>query len=161
MAVRSYDLTDSSHIRQMFLFQKTGCDSFRRITRQYRYLGLQDHLAVVQMFINKMNGAAGHFCARFECLPLSIEPGKIRQQTRVNIDDAVWKLGNEPRGKQPHITGEADQFDIVSAQDLGYFAIVFLSGAASAFHNDGRNSSLRGLLHARRIRFVTDDDRHF
>ena len=44
-------------------------------------------------------------------LLLNIEAGKTRKQTRMYIDDPIRKRPDEFRRKQPHISGEANEFD--------------------------------------------------
>ena len=89
---------------------------FRRVLVFYRDAGLQDDRAGVEIFVHEMHGAAGKFRAVFQGLALRFEAGKGGQQRRMNIQDAIWKGGDEiaaragacsPRGRRDPLSFRA------------------------------------------------------
>src|SRR6185437_5457155 len=54
--------------------------------------GLQDDRAGVEIFVDEMHGAADEFYAVLESLALSFEPGKRRQERRMNIENTAAKF---------------------------------------------------------------------
>src|ERR1017187_10216190 len=67
-------------VSQVFLNKDAGGQGMRVVGFKHRNRALKDDRAVVQMFIDKVDSAAGHFDAVIECLLLRIEAGKSRQQ---------------------------------------------------------------------------------
>lgn len=89
--------------------------------------GLQNNRAGVEIFVDKMDGAAGELDAVFESLALRLEARKRGQQGRVNIQDAVGERGYKIRGQQAHVAGEADEIDFVILKRGYNFAVVLLA----------------------------------
>src|SRR5205085_3643356 len=91
---------------------------------------LHDDGAVIEMLIHEMHGAARNSHAVLERLLLRLQPGKSRQQRRMNVQDALRKLLNEPRREQAHISGEANQVNVILLEHSNHFGIVLLTGLA-------------------------------
>ena len=72
-----------------------------------------DRRAVIEFVVNKMNRATRYFYAVFDCLPLRVESGKRRKQTRMNINDFIGKRLDKIARQKPHITRETNQFNTV------------------------------------------------
>ena len=63
-----------------------------------------------------MHRGAGHADAVLERLPLRVEPGKRRQQRRVDVEDrGSGNAVEQRRAEQPHEAGEAHQLDAARA----------------------------------------------
>ena len=59
------------------------------IVGKYRHYGLNDNRPVVAFFIDEMHRAAGKSHTMFERFFLHVQTGKRRQNSRVNIHDAI------------------------------------------------------------------------
>ena len=66
---------------------------------------LQDDGAMVEMLVNKMNGAAAELNAVFERLMLRLKAGEGGEQGRVDIQDLSGELLDEPRREQAEVSG--------------------------------------------------------
>ena len=60
----------------MFLLEDSGGEAIHRIAIHYRHSALHNYWTTVERLIDKVDRAATHFNAMFECLSLSIESGK-------------------------------------------------------------------------------------
>ena len=92
---------------------------------------MQHDYAVIELFIDKVHGAAGHLNPVRQGLRLSVEAGECGQQGRVDIENAQREGAHKVRGQQAHVAGEADQIHLVrleAGDDLG----VMLGAESSA-----------------------------
>jgi len=123
--------------------------------------GLRDDRAGVEIFVDEVDRAAGKLHAVFEGLALRFEAGKRREQRGMNVQDAIWKFGDEKRGEQTHVAGKADQVDAMLVEDGGDLAVVGF--ALEAFRRDdaGLDSARFGALDAGRAFAIADDDGDF
>ena len=119
---------------------------------------LQDDDAVVELLVDKVHGASGDLDAVVEGLLLRVEPGKGGQQRGVDVQDAVGEGLDELRREQAHVSGEADEVDVVLAQAGDDFRIVLGALAAAGFDGDGVEAALAGGVEAGRIGYIGDDD---
>ena len=69
----------------------------RIVAFEDRNAPLKNDDPVVEVLIDKMDGAPGDLAAIIEGLQLRVQTGKCGQQGRVDIQDAVRKCGNELR----------------------------------------------------------------
>src|SRR5207302_8758236 len=74
----------------------------------HRTDGLHDAEAVVEIFVHEMHGTPGEFHAVFERLALRLETRKRRQQRRMNVENAIGKLGDEIRREQAHVASKTN-----------------------------------------------------
>lgn len=63
-----------------------------------------------------MHGAARDLAPMHEGLMLGVEPRECRQQTGMDVDDSIGKLGEKLPRKQAHESRETDPFDAVQLQ---------------------------------------------
>ena len=98
---------------------------------------LEDDGAVIEALVDEVDGAAGDFDSVIERLLLGVETGERGQQRRMDIEDAVGEGGDEAGREQAHVTGEADEVDVVSA-DAGNQVGVVLGAGAAFGDEDGR-----------------------
>ena len=91
---------------------------------------LQNDCAVVQVLIDKMDGATGYFYAVFEGLSLCFEAGKGGKQRGVDVEDAVGEGGDEGGREEAHVAGEDDEVDVVLAEGGEHVGVVVGAGAA-------------------------------
>ena len=73
----------------MFLFEYARRKSFLSVVFKDRNHLLPNDWATIQSFINKVNRAASPLDTMFKDLAVGVESGKRRQQTRMNIQNAV------------------------------------------------------------------------
>ena len=69
---------------------------------------LQDDDAVVEVLVDKVDGATGDLDAVIECLGLGFEAGKRGQQRWVDVENAVRKCRDELGRQEAHVAGEAN-----------------------------------------------------
>src|SRR5579863_1109182 len=123
--------------------------------------GLQDDGSGVEIFVDKMDGAAGEFDAIFEGLALRLEAGERREERRVNVEDATGEGGDEIRGEKAHVAGEADEIDFMLVEDGDDLAVVGF--ALKAFGGDGASGDASGFgaVEAGSAFAIADDDGDF
>ncbi len=122
---------------------------------------LQDDDAVIELFVDKVDGAAGNLDAVIEGLLLRVETGKSGQQRGMDIEDALGKGGDELGREQAHVTGETDEIDAVAKQQSRDIGIVRFSRAPFGDLQRCRKSKLGGGGDAGSIGNVGDDDGDF
>jgi len=69
----------------VFCNLNSSMEALRGIVRQNPYLALSDNVAVIDFFIDEVNGAAGHTFAGDKRLFPSFESGKLWQQRWMNV----------------------------------------------------------------------------
>jgi hypothetical protein len=117
----------------------------------------QDH-AVVQVLIDKMDGASGQLDAVIEGLGLRVEAGKGGQERGVDVEDAVGKGGDELRREEAHVAGQADEVDAVGAEAGEDIAIVVGAGAAFGDEESGGQAEIAGGGEAGSVGDIGDDE---
>ena len=122
---------------------------------------LQHDDAVVEVLVDKMNRAAGDLDAVVEGLGLRFEAGKGRQKRGVDVENAVGVGGDELRGEQAHVAGQADEVDAVRAQAGENVGVVFGAGAALGDKERVVQAEIAGGGEAGSIGDVGDDDGDF
>src|SRR6059058_1427928 len=148
-------------INAMLFFQ----DSFRersfRVVVFHRNDGLHDDGARVEVFVHEMHGAAGEFHPVFQRLALRFEARKRRQQRRMNIQDAIRKLGHEIGREQAHVAGKANQVDFVLVENGPNLTVVDF--ALQPFRgNHARGDATRfGAIDSRSTSAIADDNGDF
>ena len=106
-------------------------------------LRLLDNLAAVDFRRNIMHGAAVRFDSGGERAPMRIEAGEIRQQRRMNVDEATAITADESGAQNPHKPGQRDDARrkaVDRRREIG-----FESGAVGIVRgrdDDGRNAAL-------------------
>ena len=88
------------------LLQGCGC-----VAEFYRYLGLAQHFASVELFRDDVDGAAAHIVAGLDGPGVRVEAAIFREQGRVNVDDPFDPFSNEPGRENPHEAGKRDGAD--------------------------------------------------
>lgn len=91
---------------------------------------LEDDDAIVYLFVDEVNGAAGDFCAEVEGLGLGFEAGEAGEQAGVHVEDAVGEGLDEGRGDDAHVAGEADEVDLGLLELVDEFEVTVDGGAA-------------------------------
>src|SRR5436305_14785230 len=100
----------------MFLLENSCRQRMLVVVVEHRYDFLQDDRTVVKVFIYKMNSATGELDAVFKGLLLRCEAREGRQQRRMNLENAIRKGAHKLWREQPHVSGEANQFDAGSLE---------------------------------------------
>ena len=90
------------------LLQGCGC-----VAALYRYLGLAQHFAGVELLRDDVYRTTAYLIARFDCAGMGVETAIFREQGRVDVDDPSAPLLDEPGGKDAHEAGERDCADIM------------------------------------------------
>ena len=127
----------------------------------YRDGPLQNDGAVVQVLIDKMDGATSHFDAVVEGLLLGVEAGEGGQERWVDVEDAIWEGGDEGGREQSHVAGEADEVDGMLAEACDQVGVVGFARAAFGDESGGGKAEVAGCGEAGSIGDVGDDDGYF
>lgn len=69
----------SRDIESVLVLKDAVGKRFRRVSLEHRNFFLQDDLAVVEQFVNDVNGASGCSHAGLDSLPLSVKPRESRK----------------------------------------------------------------------------------
>lgn len=103
---------------------------------------LEDDDAMVELFVDKVDCAAGDFCTVGEGLPLGVQAWEGGQERWMDVEDAIWEGLDEVGGEQAHVAGEEDEVDagLVEMDDEG--VVVF--GAFAAIGGDGLGGEAEG-----------------
>src|SRR6202790_4028455 len=123
--------------------------------------GLQYNRAGVEIFVHEMHGAAGEFHSILERLALGLQARKRRQERWVNIQNAIGKRSHEKRREQPHVSGEADEIDLLLAEDGDDLAVVGFALETFGGNDARRDFALLSLVNARRAFTVANDHGDF
>src|SRR5947207_5848600 len=148
-------------INAMLFFKNFFGEGGFRVSVENRHSGLQNNRTRVEIFVHEMDGAAGEFYAIFEGLALRFKPRERRKQRRMNIQDAIWIFCDKKRRQQAHVTGQADEVDVVLVENGGDLAVVDF--ALKAFRRDHArfDAAAFGALDARSAFTIADDDGDF
>ena len=87
----------------MLLLQDARGQRVFVVIRQHRDGALHDDWPVVEVLVDEMDAAAADLHSVVKGLLLSFQSGKCGQQRRVDIENALRKLLNEPGRQQPHV----------------------------------------------------------
>src|SRR5688500_7834595 len=100
----------------MLLFEDACRKRFFRIVVKHLNNALSNNWPTIKCFVNEMNGTAGPLNSMFDSLKLSVEPRKRRQQAGMDIQDALAESLQKLRRQNAHVTGKANQVDVVLFQ---------------------------------------------
>src|SRR5262249_53562234 len=114
------------------LFEDACGKRIRVVLRQDRHGALQNDGAMVKVLIDEVDRATGNLRAVVQGLLLGVESGKRWQQRWMNIENALTKSSDEFRGKQAHVSRQADQVHLMLAQTSNHLSIVL-----GSFHSLG------------------------
>jgi hypothetical protein len=119
---------------------------------------LENDDAVIDGFVNKVDGAASDFDSELQCLFLRVEAGEGRQQRRVDVEDAVGEGGDELRRDDAHVACETDEIDVVLVKVGDHLGVVLGALAASGGDAEGGDAELAGSGEAGSVVDVGEDD---
>jgi len=122
---------------------------------------LEDDGSVVELVVDEMDRAAGHFDSVVEGLLLGFEAGEGGQQRGMNVEDAVAVSSDKFRREQAQVAGQADEVDLVLAQAGEEVAVVIGARAALGDKRSVRQSHLSRSGQSRGFGDVGDDDGDF
>ena len=97
----------------MLLLQNPRSQRVFVVGIEYGHNFLHQDGAVIEVLVDEVDGATGDFDAVGEGLLLGFEAGESGEQRRVNVENAARELLHEPRGEQAHVSGEADEVDVM------------------------------------------------
>ncbi len=119
---------------------------------------LQDDDALVEVFVDEVDGAAGYFDAVVEGLGLSVEAGEGGKQRGMDVEDAIGEGGDELGRKQAHVAGEDDEVDLGFEEGGDHVEVVLGAGSALRSENFRCEPQLGGAFDSRSIRDVGKDE---
>ena len=122
---------------------------------------LEDDGAMIEVLVDEVDGAAGDFDSVIERLLLGVEARECGQQRGMDIEDAVGEGGDEAGREQAHVTGEADEVDVVSAEADNEVGVVLGAGAAFGDEYGGGEVEVAGGGDALCFGGVGEDDGDF
>src|SRR5580704_3520811 len=105
-----------------------------------------------------MYGAARDLYSVGEVLLLGFKARKGRQQGRMDIEDPLGKLLNEPAREEAHVSSQTDQIYLVPLESRDKFAIVVFSRLSLGWNYEGVQPALARRGNSSRVGFVGDDD---
>ncbi len=149
---------DGLGVGNMFLFQDAGRERMLIILGQYRHRALKNDDAMIELFVDKVDGASGDGSAILERLPLCIQAGKGGKQRRMDIEDARRKGTHKIRREKAHIAGQADKIHLMLPQAGDDFSIMLGAPTAAGLDDRGWNAQIARGGNARRVRPVGNDD---
>ena len=129
----------------MLLLQNARRQRVLVVAVEHRNSLLHNDRAMIELFIDKMHSAAGNFHSIGESLLLRFESRKCRQQRGMDIENPPRKLLHKPWRKQPHISGKANQIDIVLLQRRDNFAVMLFPRLALRWNHQRIQSALRAV----------------
>ena len=86
---------------------------------------------MVEVLVDKVDGAADDLGSEVKRLGLGVEAGKAGQQAGVDVEDAIGKCGHEGRREQAHVAGEADEIHLRLVEALDEVEIALGWSASS------------------------------
>jgi len=104
---------DCQGVDAVLLLQHAGSEIRCRITIFYSNGSLRNDGSGIDIVGNEMNGCTVLRRACFECALMGVEPGKGRQQGRVDIYQPSGVVIDEGLAKDAHESGEHNQFGLV------------------------------------------------
>jgi len=112
---------------------------------KHRDRALHHDCAVIELFIDKVYGAARDLYAVGECLLLRFKPRERGQKRGMNVENAMGEGGDKLPGEEAHVAGQANQIHAVRAQAGNDFGVMLFALAAARLKDCGRQAkSLRG-----------------
>jgi hypothetical protein len=134
-------------------------ERLRRVVVCDGHNALRDDGAAVQSLIDEVDGAAAEFDAVLDGLSLRVEAGEGGQQTRMNIKYASAISCDEDGREQAHVTGEADEFDVMRLQRCNDLAFMFGACAPATFDGERFDPTFGGAGKSRRFCVIAQDER--
>ena len=119
----------------MLLLEDAGGEGFWRVGVEDGDGLLEDDDAVVYGLVDEVDGAAGDPGSVVEGLVLGVEAGEGGEQRRVDVEDAVGEGCGEGWRDDAHVSGEADEVDVVVVELGDHLGVVV--GAFAACGGDG------------------------
>ena len=133
---------DAARIQFMLRRVNPLMQSFRRVIVQHRHDRLTNNGAGVHACVHEMHRATRHLHAVIQRLLPRLQPGKTRQQRRMDVDDAALERAQKIALQHAHETGEHDQIHprILQRGDEGAFRRLVQFGAELARRNELRRN---------------------
>lgn len=145
----------------MLLLQNSLGERVFVVFGQHGNRALRDDYAMIEVFIDEMNGAAADLNTVFERLPLRVETWKCRQQRRMNVQNPIWECRKEGGRDEPHVSGEADQIHLMLAQTSDDRSVMLAAAESFALDYVRIQAAIFCRFDAWNIRFVGDYDCNF
>ena len=142
----------------MLLLEDAGRQGLVGIVVVYRDGLLQDDDAVVDGFVDEVDGAAGDLGPIVEGLVLGVEAGEGGKQRGVDVEDAIGEGLHEGRRDDAHVAGETDEIDLVRVEGGDHLAVVVGAVAAGGGDAHGGEVQLAGRGEAGGIFPVREND---
>src|SRR6185503_12173348 len=124
----------------MFLFEYARGENLLRVIREDGNDPLADDGTTVESFIDEVNRTARPLDAVFKYLSVCSETRKCRQQTRMNIQDAVPIGCDEITGEKAHIPGKTNNLDLVMLERGDDLLVVLLAASSPSLNNACRQA---------------------
>jgi hypothetical protein len=115
---------------------------------------LQDHRTGVDPLVDEMDGDAEHLDPVGQRLLDRPQPGKRRQQRRVDVDDPLRKAAQERGIEELHIPGQHHELGPALLQPVGHGAVPLRAPARAHLERPRRNARATCPLQRARRRLV-------
>src|SRR5713101_5403437 len=112
----SVQFSDRRRIERVLRNLNPSVQSFRCVIGQNRNFALRDDVAVIDSFIDTVDGATGYLLAGGECLLPSFESGVFWQERGMNIEDSTWECFEHRRFQDAHKASQNHQLNTGVAQ---------------------------------------------
>ena len=158
LVVAGEDAGDGFRVGLVFLFEDALGQGVGVIGGQDGDGALEDDDAVVEVFVDEVDGAAGEGAAVVEGLGLGVEAGEGGKQRGVDVEDALGEGGDEGRREQAHVSGQADEIDLMLAEAGDDVGVMLGAGAATGDEAGGGKAEAACGVEAGRVLNVGEDD---
>ncbi len=148
-------------VGQVLLLEDAGGEGFGGVFVEDGDGLLQDDDAVVDGFVDEVDGAAGYLGSVVEGLVLGVEAGEGGEERGVDVEDAVGEGLDEGGRDDAHVAGEADEVDLVVVEAGDHLGVVVGALAAGGGDGDGGQAEVSGGGEAGGVFDVGEDYGYF
>ena len=156
--VAAQDAGDGLGVGEVLLFEDAGGEGCGCVVVVDGDGVLADDDAVVDGLVDEVDGASGDLCTVVEGLLLGVESREGWEQRGVDVEDTVRKGGHEGGRDDAHVSGEADEIDLVLVEAVDHLGVVLGALATGGGDGEGREVELAGRGEAGSVLEVGEDD---
>jgi hypothetical protein len=148
-------------IKLMFLLEYARREGFLGVIAEDGNYPLSNDWPTIESFVNEVNRATRPLHPVLKHSGVYIEAGKRRQQTWMNVQNAIAICFDEIIGEQAHVPGETNELDTAFVQCSNDRSIMFFTRTTAAFDGDGLESAIICSLQPCGCCVITDYQRDF
>jgi hypothetical protein len=155
------DPGDAFRVNFVLLGKNPSRERFDSVAVEHGDSRLLPDWTAVQIFVDKVDRAAGDFHTMDQRLILCIEARESGQERGMDVENPSGESPDEVPAQQPHVTGQTNQVNPMLPEQFGYLGIE--SGPVPAGGIDGaaRQAELASMSQAERLRFIRKNEANF